>query len=202
MKELKGAKPTGAILVPNAYLTHWGHQTRIVLTDTLHQKFPLDEQEVILAHELGHLVHRDVLHDIGWRTLFIGLWLFACQHLLFASGSPTMRLHSFVLSFTHRTVILLLFCYTIFIGFFLLRRWLRRWSEYWADEYALQVTQNTDAFKRSIQRMAHHSVLPVSNTRWKLLVSTHPILKQRLEHANAFAQRQASSTARLSQVDV
>ena len=202
MKELKGAKPTGATLVPNAYLTHWGHQTRIVLTDTLYHKFPLDEQEVLLAHELGHLVHHDALRNVGWRTLFIGLWLFACQQLLFASGSPTMRVHSFVLSFTSRTVMLLLLCYTIFIGFFLLRRWLRRGNEYRADEYALQVTQKGDAFKRLMQRREHYSVLPMSDTRWQLLVSTHPILRQRLEHANAFVQHQAGNISRLSQVDV
>ena len=44
----------------NAALTGLGNTRRIILGDTLLGKFTTDEIEVVLAHELGHQVHKDI----------------------------------------------------------------------------------------------------------------------------------------------
>ncbi|HEU5452717.1 MAG TPA: M48 family metalloprotease, partial [Terriglobales bacterium] len=48
----------------NAALTGLGATRRIILADTLLQKYSADEIEAILAHELGHHVHRHVMKGI------------------------------------------------------------------------------------------------------------------------------------------
>jgi len=61
----------------NAALTGIGNTRRIVLGDTLINEFTPDEIETVLAHELGHQVHRDIpfLIAFGTVTTMLGLYL-------------------------------------------------------------------------------------------------------------------------------
>ena len=52
----------------NAALTGIGNTRRIILGDTLISEFTPDEVETVLAHELGHHVHRDIAVLIGMGT--------------------------------------------------------------------------------------------------------------------------------------
>ena len=53
----------------NAALTGIGNTRRIVLGDTLIDEFTPDEIETVLAHELGHHVHKDIpVLDCVWHT--------------------------------------------------------------------------------------------------------------------------------------
>src|SRR5271166_2605394 len=61
----------------NAALTGLGATRRIILADTLLDHYSADEIEAVLAHELGHHVHRHILKSIFVQagiTLF-GFWL-------------------------------------------------------------------------------------------------------------------------------
>ena len=61
----------------NAALTGLGATRRIILADTLLDNYSDDEIEAVLAHELGHHVHRHILKSIFVQagiTLF-GFWL-------------------------------------------------------------------------------------------------------------------------------
>ena len=188
--ESKAPKTMKAVLAANVLLMRWGSQVRIMLTDTVYQKFPLDEQEVILAHELGHLVHHDLLRRIAWKTLFYGLFLCACHFYFFAPYPPATHLSSFM----HKFSVTPLFMAALFyfsLGLLFLYFWLYRRHEKRADEYALHMTQNSDAFKSAMNRLARYGLLPASAKR-QTRASTHPTLQQRLAHADAFARRQAS----------
>src|SRR5580765_6887358 len=60
----------------NAALTSLGSTRRIILADTLLDNYSPDEIEAVLAHELGHHVHRHILKSIFVQagiTLF-GFW--------------------------------------------------------------------------------------------------------------------------------
>ena len=60
----------------NAALTGLGATRRIILADTLLDNYSPDEIEAVLAHELGHHVHRHILKSIFVQagiTLF-GFW--------------------------------------------------------------------------------------------------------------------------------
>ena len=48
----------------NAYVTGIGHTKRVVLYDTLLRDFSPDEVRLVVAHELGHVHHRDVPHGL------------------------------------------------------------------------------------------------------------------------------------------
>jgi STE24 endopeptidase len=50
----------------NAAFMGMGKTKRIVIGDTLYEKFPHDEVEAVFAHELGHQVHNDL-----WKGLFL-----------------------------------------------------------------------------------------------------------------------------------
>jgi len=49
----------------NAALTGLGNTRRIILADTLLENYTPDEIEAVLAHELGHHVHRHILKSIA-----------------------------------------------------------------------------------------------------------------------------------------
>ncbi|MDD5368714.1 MAG: M48 family metalloprotease, partial [Anaerolineaceae bacterium] len=61
----------------NAALTGLGSTRRIILGDTLLKEFSEDEIETVLAHELGHHVHRDIPVGILIETVItlVGLFL-------------------------------------------------------------------------------------------------------------------------------
>jgi STE24 endopeptidase len=61
----------------NAAITGLGNTRRIILGDTLINEFTNDEIETVLAHELGHQVHRDIPIGILVESLItlIGLYL-------------------------------------------------------------------------------------------------------------------------------
>src|SRR6185312_406203 len=60
----------------NAALTGLGATRRIILADTLLQNYSPDEIEAVLAHELGHHVHKHILKSIGVQAMvtFVGFW--------------------------------------------------------------------------------------------------------------------------------
>src|SRR6185369_13927374 len=60
----------------NAALSGVGNTRRIVIGDTLINEFSTDEIETVLAHELGHHVHRDIPVLIALGTLSTTLSLF------------------------------------------------------------------------------------------------------------------------------
>lgn len=61
----------------NAALVGLGNTRRIILADTLLDKFSEDEVEAVLAHELGHHVHRHVFQGMALQAgaTFLGLYL-------------------------------------------------------------------------------------------------------------------------------
>src|SRR5438094_5993244 len=60
----------------NAALTGLGNTRRIILADTLLQNYSHNEIEAVLAHELGHHVHRHIFKSIVLQMVvtFIAFW--------------------------------------------------------------------------------------------------------------------------------
>src|SRR5215470_6149667 len=61
----------------DAALTWLGNTRRIVLADTLLQNYSKDEIEAVLAHELGHHVHRHFIKSIlvEASVTLAGFWM-------------------------------------------------------------------------------------------------------------------------------
>jgi Zn-dependent protease with chaperone function len=59
----------------NAYVTGLGSTKRVVLYDTLLDKAREPELRSVVAHELGHVKHRDILRGIAWVAIVAPLAL-------------------------------------------------------------------------------------------------------------------------------
>jgi STE24 endopeptidase len=64
--EVDASRRTTAV---NAYVTGLGPTKRVVLFDTLLQRFTPEEARVVVAHELGHVRHRDVHRGLVYMAL-------------------------------------------------------------------------------------------------------------------------------------
>ncbi len=65
----------------NAYVIGLGHSKRVVLYDNLIHGFPRDEVRVVVAHELGHQKHNDLLRGLAWLALVAPAGTFLTQAL-------------------------------------------------------------------------------------------------------------------------
>jgi len=63
----------------NAAFTGLGRTKRILIGDTLYEKYPPEQVEAVFAHELGHQVHNDLWKGIGFSTFWIYLGFFVTQ---------------------------------------------------------------------------------------------------------------------------
>jgi Zn-dependent protease with chaperone function len=165
----------------NAALTGIGNTRRIVLGDTLINEFTPDEIETVLAHELGHQVHRDILFLITFGTLstLVGFYLasLAMNWAVSAFGFAGL---SDVAAFPALGLILGIY------GFLTspIDNAVSRWRERMADEYALGSTGKTEAFASAFIRLANQNLGEVDPEKWVVIMfHSHPPLAQRIEMA-------------------
>ncbi len=170
----------------NAALTGIGNTRRIVLGDTLINEFSTDEIETVLAHELGHQVHRDIpmLITFGTVTTMIGLYL-ASLVLNWAIGYFGFTGAGDVAAFP--ALGLVLGAYGLIV--MPLENAFSRWREKMADEYALQTTGKTEAFGTAFVRLANQNLGEVDPEKWVVfLFYSHPPLGERIEMAKNWKQ--------------
>jgi STE24 endopeptidase len=165
----------------NAALTGLGNTRRIVLGDTLINEFSPDEVETVLAHELGHHVHRDIpiLMAFGTVSTLGGLYL-ASLALQWASG---------YFGFSGPADIAGLPALGLVLGAYglltqPLDNAISRWRERMADEYALQSTGKPQAFASAFVRLANQNLGEVDPEKWVVFMFyDHPPLGERIRMA-------------------
>ena len=165
----------------NAALTGIGNTRRIVLGDTLINEFTPDEIETVLAHELGHQVHKDIPLLMTFSTLLTlgGLYL-ASLALNWAAG---------YFGFSGPGDIAGLPALGIVLGAFglvtqPLGNLFSRWRERLADEYALQSTGKPEAFTTAFIRLANQNLGEVDPEKWVVFMFyDHPPLGERIKMA-------------------
>ena len=165
----------------NAALTGIGNTRRIVLGDTLINEFTPDEIETVLAHELGHQVHRDIPFLIAFGALSTTLGLFiASLALNWAIG---------FFGFTSAADIAALPALGIILGAYGLltmpiENAVSRWREGMADDYALKSTNKSEAFASAFTRLANQNLGEVDPEKWVVFMFySHPPLGERIEKA-------------------
>jgi STE24 endopeptidase len=165
----------------NAALTGIGNTRRIVLGDTLINEFTSDEIETVLAHELGHQVHKDIpiLIAMGTLTTLLGLYL-ASLVLNWGIGYFGFASISDVAAFPALGITLGLYGLIMMP----LENAISRWRERMADEYALQATGKNDSFASAMVRLANQNLGEVDPEQWVVfLFYSHPPLSERIEMA-------------------
>jgi STE24 endopeptidase len=172
----------------NAALTGLGATRRIILADTLLDNYTADEIEAVLAHELGHHVHRHILKSIfvqGAITLF-GFWAanwtlhYAVDQHLFEEMSdfanlPLLALVSVVLSF------LLMPALNAF----------SRFNERQADRYAFESIVSVEPFISSMNKLAEQNLAERTPSKWvEWFFHSHPAISRRLTAAREWGRKQ------------
>jgi STE24 endopeptidase len=173
-------RTTGA----NAYVNGLGHTKRVVLYDTLLEHFTRDEVRLVVAHELGHVRHRDVPHGLLYLALVapaatLGAALFARRlagRRLDDAGPaalPALALAVLVIS-TPVTAI---------------SNQLSRRIEARADGYALELTEAPQPFIDFERRITVRNISEPEPPGWaRALFGTHPTTLERIGAAEAFRE--------------
>jgi STE24 endopeptidase len=170
----------------NAALTGLGATRRIILADTLLDNYSSEEIEAVLAHELGHHVHRHILKSIFVQagiTLF-GFWAanwtlhYAVDQHMFEELSdfanlPLLALVSVVLSFVLMPA---LNAYS-------------RFNERQADRYAFESIASVEPFISSMNKLAEQNLAERTPSKWvEWFFHSHPAISRRLAAAEAWGR--------------
>jgi Zn-dependent protease with chaperone function len=178
----------------NAALTGLGNTRRIILADTLLDHYSADEIEAVLAHELGHHVHRHIAKSIGVQALttFIGFW--AANWALHYSVD---RLHIFetLSDFANLPLLALVITALSFLLMPALNAY-SRYNEREADRYAFRSIASIAPFISSMNKLAEQNLAertPAKVVEW--IFHSHPSISRRVQAAQAWANLQTQSVA-------
>ncbi len=172
----------------NAALMGLGNTRRIVLGDTMVDRYTPDEIEVVLAHELGHHVHRDIWKLIISQSLFMLIGLFLFNLCLTWAVEHLNRYHGLADPATLPLLLVLTGVFGVIIA--PLTNGYSRAIEYQADEYALEATHMIEPFKSAMTRLANQNLAEIEPSPIiEFLFYDHPSIGKRLRHAEQFAQK-------------
>ncbi len=162
----------------NAYVSGLGPTKRVVLFDTLLTDFHRDEVRFVVAHELGHVRHRDVWRQLVYIVLSAPGAAYAIQELTTRrAGSlrgpralPALSLATTLAGFP------------LAVGGAALSRAVERRT----DAFGLALTDAPEGLIACFRRLAVQSRTDVAaGRRLRDLVATHPPLLERIGAARA-----------------
>ena len=171
----------------NAALTGLGATRRIILSDTLLENYSPDEIEAVLAHELGHHVHRHMMKSIAVQVgiTLVGFWAVdqtldyaLSQRHLFESLSDFANLPLLVLVATVLSFLLMpaLNAYS-------------RFHERQADRYCFGAIPSIAPFISSMNKLADQNLAEREPSRLvEVLFHSHPALAKRIAAAEAWGR--------------
>lgn len=171
----------------NAALTGLGATRRIILADTLLDNYTADEIEAVLAHELGHHVHRHILKSIFVQaaiTLF-GFWAanwtlhYAVDQHMFEELSDFANLPLLALVSVALSLVLM----PALNGY-------SRFNERQADRYAFESIASVEPFISSMNKLAEQNLAERTPSKWvEWFFHSHPAISRRLAAAEAWGRK-------------
>jgi STE24 endopeptidase len=180
----------------NAALTGLGATRRIILADTLLNNYSEDEIEAVLAHELGHHVHRHIPKSILVQAgiTLLGFWAANAvlryaveQWHMFETLSDFASLPLLVLVSTVLSLILMpvLNAYS-------------RFNERQADRYCFQSISSVAPFISSMNKLAEQNLAERTPSKWvEWLFHSHPAIAKRVAAAESWASLKPSDLPRV-----
>jgi STE24 endopeptidase len=176
----------------NAALTGLGNTRRIILADTLLENYSADEIEAVLAHELGHHVHKHILKSIAVQA---GVTLLGFWAANWALHYAVERWHLFDTMSDFANLPLLILLSTV-LGFLLLPALnaFSRYNERQADRYAFRAIVSVQPFISSMNKLAEQNLAertPSTLVEW--FFHSHPAISRRVAAAEAWAGQPAKA---------
>jgi len=165
---------------PNAFMCGLGKSRRVILSDTLVDNFSLPEIETVVAHELGHYKHHDILVLTVLNALVVlgGLWGID-RFWKTVLQVPLADMAYFPL-------LALLFGLFGFVTMPFLNA-VSRYCEIQADRFSLRVTQKPTDFISMIQKLGEMT-LAEFEPGWlkETFFYDHPPIIKRIKFAESF----------------
>jgi STE24 endopeptidase len=163
----------------NAYVTGLGPTKRVVLFDTLLDRYNRHEVRTVVAHELAHVRYRDVPRGVAFAAITAPAGALAVQRLSWqlssergtAAALPALALAAGLVSLP--------------IGLIVNRS--SRAIERRADAFSLELSGAPDAFISFERAIALQNVADLEPPRWTALLATHPPTNERIGMALAYA---------------
>ncbi|MGP8125376.1 MAG: zinc metalloprotease HtpX [Nitrososphaerales archaeon] len=190
---------------PNAFATGRGPNKAVVCaTSSILQTLTPDELEAVIGHEIGHVVHRDVLMSSVAATMagaisYIGT--IALWSVMLGGGTSKNR---------NSPIVLLVAAILVPLGATFIRLGISRNDEYSADEYGAKLTRNPGGLISALGKISSRvQTKPTSNRNSKgpapataslwivnpfrgsslvELFSTHPSMPHRVERLKKVAR--------------
>ena len=176
----------------NAALAGLGLTRRIIVADTLLEKYTDDEIEAILAHELGHHVQRHIPKGILVEAgiTFIGFW--AANQIL---HYVIERLHWFeqLSDFANLPLLMLVSAVLSLLLMPVLNAY-SRFNERQADRYSYTAIPSIEPFISGMNKLADQNLAERQPSRLvELLFHSHPPIAKRIRAAEAWAKSHAAA---------
>lgn len=166
----------------NAMLAGVGSTRRVLMGDTLLDEFSPAEVDVVIAHELGHHVHRHLPKLLAASALTALAGFYATHHVLIAWTGLTDPADW--PAATLPAVVLLLSLFSMVVG--PLQNLLSRRFEREADRYAVEAMGDVAAFRSAFLKLARMNKAELEpNPVEVFLLHSHPPIRERLELVGA-----------------
>ena len=170
----------------NAYVTGLGPTKRVVLYDTMLDRYSRDEIRLVVAHELGHLRHRDVPRNVAYAAIVMPAVAWGVQRAGAALVGPGPDRRRGVTPSTLPALALAATLVSAPLAPIAAR--LSRAVERRADEFSLRLAGGPEAFI-SFERGAALQNLADLEPRWlSRQLASHPPTDERIGAAVAFAE--------------
>jgi STE24 endopeptidase len=167
----------------NAYVTGLGHTKRVVLYDNLIKDFSPAELRLVVAHELGHVRHRDVPRGLLYLAIVAPFGMLAVARLGEALAGDEDPRSPAVLPALLLAIALLAPALTV------ISNQLSRSVERSADAFALELTREPQTQIDFQKGIAVRNVADPDPPGWvSFLLGTHPTTLQRIGQAEAAAR--------------
>jgi len=180
---------------PNAFFTGLGKSKRIVLGDTLLDRFPPDEVEGVVAHEAAHQIRGDL-----WRLIALGSVLgYGAAYLVNRLAPEAIRRtspYTGVDSIGDVAAVPVVALVSSGVGWLLapIGAAASRAIERRADRLALALTGKGNAYASALRRLAGLSLAdPHPPAFVRLFAATHPPIMERIAEAEKYAAVSANT---------
>jgi STE24 endopeptidase len=164
----------------NAYVTGLGATKRVVIYDTLLDKFPPDAVRGVVAHELGHVHYRDVPRGLLYLLIVVPLGMLAVARLSERMTRPGAS----------PVPAVLLAIAVLVPAITMISNQLSRDVEARADRFSMQLTHDPKGLIDFQRRITVQNVGNPDPPGWvSFLLGTHPTAVQRIGQALAFSRQ-------------
>jgi len=167
----------------NAALAGLGRTRRIILADTMLDRYGKDEIIAVLAHEIGHFKNKDMMRMMMVGSLLAAIGFYMAHRVLLAASSA-LGFDGVADIAAFPVFMFALFLFSLFT--MPLSNAYSRSREFAADEYAVRATGSADPLVRALTKLADQNLADVDPSPWiEWLLHSHPSIGRRVARARA-----------------